>query len=208
MTSTAAQRIPPLDPAEFDEAQRKAAGVTKLGRDGRMQRHYATFMHNPYFLERWARMAGTVVLRSTLSSRDKMIVVMRLARVLRCSYAWVQRQAEKDPTVYMPDLHTKPQDHLSEAEIAVIATDTAAGSWTRHEQALISAVQDSFERGGISNATWEVLRETLSPPQAYDLVMLIGYYLMTMSMINSLGVQNLGDDPAAPWARIDNGSPA
>ena len=173
----AVQRISQLDPSDFTDAMQAAAKITKAGRDGRIQRHYATFMHNPYFLERWARMAGTVVLRSALSNREKMLVVMRLARLMKCSYAWTQRQAEKDPAVYLPDLHTKPQDHLSQEEIEVLARESPIGAWTRHEFALLAAVSESWEQGGISSATWSILQETLSETQMYDLVMLIGYYL-------------------------------
>lgn len=203
---SAQTRIKQIDPADFTEAMAAAARITKPGRDGRMQRHYATFIHNPYFLERWARMAGTVVLRSSLSNRDKMLVVMRLARLLRCSYAWVQRQAEKDPKTYLPDLHTKPQDHMSQEELQRLAQEKAPGDWSLGEGALLAAVEESWSAGGISDATWNRLCEHYSEEQRYDLIMLIGYYLMTMSMLNSMGVPNLPDDPPAPWAQIDNGS--
>lgn len=202
------QRIAAREPAEFTEAMQAAAKITKPGRDGRMQRHYATFINNPYFLERWARMAGTVVLRSSLSNRQKMMVVMRLARLMRCSYAWVQRQAEKDPKSYMADLHTKPQDHLSVDELGLLAQDSSAGPWSPEEADLLLAVEETWSAGGVSTATWARLSRSLSEQQLYDLVMLIGYYLMTMSMLNSMGVPNLDDDPPAPWAQVDNGAPA
>lgn len=201
-------RISPREPEGFDQAMQSAAKIAKNGRDGRMQRHYAVLINNPYFMERWARLSGTVVLRSSLSNREKMIVVMRLARLLRCSYAWVQRQAEKDPAVYLPDLHTKPQDHLSAAELDALAQDASDGRWSPHEAALLQAVEETWAQGGISDDVWRQLKATFSDTQMYDLVMLIGYYLMTMTMLNSMGVQNLPDDPPAPWARVDNGSPA
>ncbi|MDP3750017.1 MAG: hypothetical protein Q8Q88_23570 [Phenylobacterium sp.] len=203
-----APRIQPPAPEAYTERMQQAATLTKRGRDGQMQKHYAAMMANPYFLERWLRMSGTVVGKNRLSDREKMMVVMHLAWCMRCSYAWVQRQGEKDPATYIPSLHTKPQDHLTRDELHKLTMPAKKALWPKQDSALLLAVEQTFEAGGISSKTWSDLSEFLDEGKLYDLVMLLGFYLMTMSMLNSLGVANYEGDPVAPWPRIDNGAPA
>jgi len=205
--SSAPRILPPL-PSQYTERMTEAAKLTKHGPDGKMQTHYGVLMNNPYFLERWTRMAGTVVMRNSLQSREKMMVIMHLAWCMRCSFAWIQRQAEKDPAVYIPTLHTKPQDHLSADELHKLTLPADKAIWSNHERLLLRATEETFEAGGISSATWSGLSEFMTQTELYDLVMLLGFYMMTLSMINSLGVPNYDGDPPAPWPPADNGAPA
>lgn len=206
-------RMEPRDPAQFDEHARKVAELISPGPDGLPMRHYAVLMQNSWFLERWLRMAGTVMKRSSLRERDKMLVMLRVAYRMRCAYAWTQRQRpdklELHESFRDVSLHAGPsQVGITEDEIQALTRPIDSYPWEPQEAVLLRACDDSKDHGGISAETWRGLTSYLSKKQLFDLVALIGFYLMDCSMFNSFGVENYAGDPSPPWPPADNGSTA
>jgi hypothetical protein len=79
--------------------------------DGNLFHHYRALARNPWFFDRWLKMNGTTVLRSQLSQREKLMVIMHTAWWTHCSYAWVQRDKDSDVReAHVPELHSSPRD--------------------------------------------------------------------------------------------------
>lgn len=186
-------RMPPPPSEDYSQRMREAAAIVSPSPAGKLPAHCAVLLNNPQFLERWFGLLDTAVARSTLSDRDRTLVVMHLASRMRCVYAWA---------------HARARDQLTSEELYKLTLPSGKGLWSHRDRALLLAAEETFERGGISSATWTVLSESHDQTQLYDLVMLLGFQMMTLSLLNSLGVPSEDGDPLAPWQRIDNGAAA
>lgn len=211
MATESSGRVPFMTEAEWsDHARDLLEHKTYAGPDGRPYNHYVVFAHRPWLLDRWLKLAGSVVKHSSLGEREKQMVVMHAAWCTRSGYGWVQRN--KDAHVrenVIPSLHTSPRDAgLTEAEIADLARPADEGSWSADDRVVLVAVEECGGQGGISTPTWEALQRTHDLEQLVDLVAFVAFYFLTFMTINSLGVPNYPGDPAPPWNHVDNGSPA
>lgn len=210
MHSVEAERIPLLPEEEWSpQARDLLENKCYPGPDDKQYHHYLSFAHHPWFLDRWLKMAGTVVKHSSLGEREKQMVVMHTAWWTRSSYGWVQRNKDSDVRKNLiSSLHTSPRDAgLTDAEIANLARPASAGPWSDADRAILLAVEDCGEKGGISTPIWEALRQTHDTKQIIDLVAFISFYFLTFMNINSFSVPNYPGDPEPPWDHVDNGSP-
>lgn len=207
---TVMNRFPPLPVEEYSEfGQDLLLNKTFAGPDGLPYHHYRSYAHRPWFFDRWLKLTGSVVKHSTLGERDKQLVIMHVAWLTRSSFSWVQRVKQTDQRRNeIPSLHSSPLDAGCTAEeLADLAKPAAEGSWSPRDRAILDAVEETAQQGGISDRTWKALSGTFERDQLFDLVALIGLYLLTCTTINSLGVPHYPGDPAPPWDPVDNGSP-
>jgi hypothetical protein len=172
--------------------------------------HYRIYARSPWFFDRWLKLTGSVVKHSSLDERTKLMVIMHVAWWARSSFAWVQRDKETDSRHnIVASLHSSPRSAgCTEDELRELAKQASAGTWSAVDRAILDAVEETCRQGGISTPTWQLLTEQFTEQQMFDLVALIGLYLLTCTTINSIGVPHYPGDAAAPWEPIDNGSPA
>jgi hypothetical protein len=209
-TAHTTTRIPLQAPEQWsDQTRDLLQNKTFPAPDGNAFHHYVALARNPWFFDRWLKMNGTTVMRSLLTDREKLMVIMHTAWWTRCSYAWLQRDKDSDQReAHIASLHSSPRDAgCTDAELADLARPASDGSWSDTDRALLQAVEDCGQRGGISSPTWSALRGSYDDDQLFDLVTLIGLYFLTCISLNSLGVPNYPGDPAPPWGAVDNGSP-
>lgn len=179
------------------------------GPDGEPYNHYRILARSPWFFDRWLKMTGTVLKHSSLDERTKAMVIMHVAWWTRCSFAWVNRDKETDQRHNLiPAMHSSPKAAGCTAEeLADLARPAAEGTWSAPDRAVLDAIEETGRDGGISTPTWRLLAARFTEQQLFDLVALIGLYLLTCTTINSLGVPGYPGDAAPPWAPVDNGSP-
>ena len=110
-----------------------------------------------------------------LAVRDREILILRTAWRCRGRYEWHAH------------VRLGIQAGLSVEEFGRLARDDVDGSWSRHEAALIAAVDELHAGVSISDGTWMTLAETLDAARLVEVPLVVGQYHSLSFLTNVLG---------------------
>lgn len=119
---------------------------------------------------------GSVLFNGLISGRERELAVLRVGWLCQAPYEWGQH------------VWIGKRLGLSSAEIARVQTGSQAPEWTAHEAAILRGVEELIEDKALSNATWETLAQTWDEAQMIEFPMLIGQYVATAYVQNSLRI--------------------
>jgi alkylhydroperoxidase family enzyme len=142
-----------------------------------------TFAHHPDLAQAWLSFNGHILYGTTLSLRQREILVLRVAAVRHSPYEWAQHLVHKD------------EAGLTDEDIARIAFGPEAPFLDPLEQALIRAVDELIGEGAISRGTWSVLAGTLDERQILDTIFTVGCYDTLAWLYDSMELQLESDLP-------------
>jgi alkylhydroperoxidase family enzyme len=169
-------RIAPLQDSEFTP-EHLARLEKSRQKDGSVLNIFRTLVRSPDGLRAFLWWGGYVLGRSSLSARDREIVILRTGWLCRSGYEWTQHH------------RIGLQSGLSEAEIERIKLGAGAEGWTGPERALLTATDDLHRDQFVSHASWAELTKHFSERQCMDLVFTVGQYTQVSMILNSFGVQ-------------------
>lgn len=130
--------------------------------------------HHPALAQAFFTFNGHVIMATTLSERQRELLVLRVSTLRRCPYEWAQH-------VYMGR-----DAGLTDEEIGRIAWGPDAPFWTPLEAALLRAADELIADGAISGPTWAVLADGLDSQQLLDVIFTVGAYETIAWMMLSL----------------------
>ena len=185
-------RIRPLPPKEWPEAMRDALAALlppeprhplPVRRDDRPKglNVLGTLARHPALTRAFHAFNGHVQFATTLSIRQRELLVLRVAAVRRADYEWAQH------VVIGRDAG------LDDDEIARIADGPDAPGWSSLDRALLCAVGELLDDAMVADATWQVLAAELDEQQLMDVVFTVGAYDALAMALRSFGVE-LDDD--------------
>lgn len=167
-------RLAPLPKDQIPEELLKYTGADQ-GRP--VLNIYATVARHPKLAKRWLVFGSHVLSKSTLSARDRELVILRTGHLCKSAYEWGQH------------VRIARQVGISEDEIKRIQDGPDAPGWSPFEAVLLRAADELYEDTCISDATWQALAARYSEEQLLDLIFAIGQYTLVCMALNSLGVQ-------------------
>lgn len=147
------------------------------GADGEMPNFYGVFAQHPRLLHSFFVQSAHVTMGSTLSVRDRDLVILRTGWLCRSEYEWSRH------------VRVSRQRGLTETEIRNIAIGPGASGWTPFEVTLLRATDELWGENTISDETWNELEMHYSPIQLIDLVISIASTRMVSAAVNSFGVE-------------------
>jgi alkylhydroperoxidase family enzyme len=187
-------RIDPLPPKQWPPAMREALAALRPAnathpappREGRPKglNILGTFARHPALAHAYNVFNGHVLYATTLSGRQRELLVLRVAALRRSEYEWRQH------AVLAGDVG------LDGDEVAAIAAGPDAGSWSPLERAMLRAVDELVAGARVSEETWAVLAASLSTEQLVDLVFTVGAYDCLAMAFGAFGV-DLDEDLVA-----------
>jgi alkylhydroperoxidase family enzyme len=124
---------------------------------------------------------GHILFSSTLSPRQRELLVLRVAAVRQSTYEWKQHVVLAADAGLTPD------------EVARVEEGPGAAGWPPLDRAMISAVDELLGDAMVSDATWGELVSGLGVEQLMDLVFTVGAYDLLAMAFRSFGV-TLDDD--------------
>jgi alkylhydroperoxidase family enzyme len=124
---------------------------------------------------------GHILFASTLSPRQRELLVLRVAAVRRSDYEWAQH------VVLAGDAG------LSREDIDRVARGPDAPGWSPLERAMLAAVDELVGDAMVGDATWAALAGELDEQQLMDLVFTVGAYEVLAMAFRSFGIE-LDDD--------------
>jgi len=164
-------RVPPLSDEEIDPEIRERIF------SGPILNIFRTLAHHPGLMKRWLVFGTHVLSKSTLSARERELVILRIGWLCRSGYEWGQHvRIAKDSGV-------------RDDEIARVARGADAPGWSELDRALLRATDELHRDAFISDATWQALAAHLGTQQLMDLVFTVGQYNLVSMALNSFGVQ-------------------
>jgi alkylhydroperoxidase family enzyme len=195
-------RIRPLPPGEWPDEMRAAlaalipdhARYPPPPRRGRPKglNVLGTLAHHPSLTRAYHVFNGHVLFSTTLSERQRELVILRVATLRRSEYEWRQH------ALLAADVG------ITAEELVAVAEGPAASVWERHERALLEAVDHLVHRADVSDETWELLAAWLTTEQLMDLVFTVGAYDLLAMVFGAFRLE-LDDDltaqvPESPFA--------
>ncbi len=168
-------RVEPLAADKLDAETREMLERSKM--HGRILNVFSTLAHHPKLLKSWMVFAGHVMTKSSLPSREREILILRIGWLCRAEYEWGQH------------VLIGREAGLTDEEIQRIKAGPDAPGWSPFDAALLRAVDELREQALISDATWQKLSERYTTEQLLDLVFAVGQYNLVSMALNTLGVQ-------------------
>jgi len=107
---------------------------------------------------------GHILFATTLSPRQREMLVLRVAAVRQATYEWKQH------------LVLAADAGLTQEEVARIAEGPDASGWSTLDAAILRAADELLADAMVTDATWEVLAAGLEVQQLMDLVFTVGAY--------------------------------
>jgi len=172
-------RIPPVPAKNPDGTVRQTANV------------FQTFVRNPPADRVRGAINNHVNSRSTLSPRQRELLLMRIGILCRSEYEYAAHH------------RVGRRAGMTETDIARILSGPGNGG-DPIEDALLRATDELHERELISGETWATLAAALDTRQLFDVLIAVGGYRSTSMLINTAGVQlddNMADFRFPPSLR-------
>jgi len=163
----AALRVPnPRHPFPPRDA-RRPKGLNALG----------TLALHPELTRAYHTFNGHVLFGTTLTPRQRELLVLRVAAVRRCEYEWRQH------AVLAGDAGLSPDD------LARVVEGPDAPGWSPPDRAMVAAVDQLLRDAKIADGTWAELVGELDEQQVMDLVFTVGAYDLLAMAFRSFGVE-------------------
>ena len=168
-------RIAPLPPATWPPAMRDAIAAIRPASprhpfpprdEGRPKglNVLGTLALHPALATAFHTFNGHILFGTTLSERQRELLVLRVASVRGSAYEWAQH------LVLAHDVG------ITDDEVERIADGPDAAGWTTTEAAMLAAVDELVVDGAIGDGTWAALAAELDAQQLLDLIFTVGAY--------------------------------
>jgi alkylhydroperoxidase family enzyme len=116
-----------------------------------------------------------LTVNGSLPPHDFELAILRVAWLNQAPFEWGEHLQKG-----------KSRFGVTDAEIAAILVGSTDPSWSKHDRAIVRAVEELREDSFISDETWATLAETYDERQMIELPILIGQYTMLAYLQNSL----------------------
>jgi AhpD family alkylhydroperoxidase len=185
-------RLDPIPPGEWPEEMRDAIAALRPAnpthpfppRDPDRPKGLnvlGTFAHHPALARAYHTFNGHLLYATTISVRQRELLVLRVAQLRQCEYEWAQHM------VLAADAG------LTADDVTRIQEGPDAPGWSELDRALLSAADELVRDARIADATWTTLAEELDDRQLMDVVFTVGAYDLLAMALRSFGVE-LDDD--------------
>jgi alkylhydroperoxidase family enzyme len=189
-------RLAPLQPAAWPPAMREALAALappdprhplpeRRPDRPRALNLLGVFAHHPALVRAYHGFNGHILFATTLSLRQRELLVLRVAAVREAEYEWLQHK------VIAADIG------MPEEEVERVAEGPEAEGWSPLDAALLRAVDELLADARIGESTWAVLSDELDAQQLLDLVFTVGAYETLAMAMRTFGVEV--DDDLAAW---------
>jgi alkylhydroperoxidase family enzyme len=137
--------------------------------------------HHPELTTAYNHFNGHVLFASTITPRQRELLVLRVAFLRDADYEWAQH------AVLAGDAG------ISRSEVESIRSEVSDGSWSSFEAALLTAADELVRDARLSDGTWSTLASELDTRQLMDLVFTVGAYDLLAMAFRTFDVE-LDDD--------------
>lgn len=138
---------------------------------------FATLARHPKLMKRWLVFGNHVLVKSTLTPRDRELVILRTGWNCRAPYEWGQHVVIARGV------------GITDDEIRAVAQGPDAPGWSQHDAALLRAADELHTDQSVTDSTYAALTNEYDERQLLDLVFTIGQYHLVSMALNTFRVE-------------------
>ncbi len=169
---------PRIDPKERgDWTKPEAKIMAPFVADGADMNIFKTLLRHPDLMRRWMVFANHVLFKSSLPTREKELVILRIGFLCQAGYEWAQH------------VQIARKAGLDDNGIKSAKIGPEASGISELDKLLLMATDELHSDAFISDRTWNSMSEHLSEEQMMDVVFTVGQYNLVSMALNSFGVQ-------------------
>ena len=144
---------------------------------------FATLAHSPEFFAGYIDLGVTASIRSALPARVRELAILRTGWLHGAPYVWGEH------------VHSSRDRVLSSEEIERITQGSQAEGWDELDRAVLRAAEDLHADSMICDETWDLLASHLDARQLLEPPIVIGHYVTTAYVQNSLRTRLTDNNP-------------
>lgn len=172
------ERLPLLDEDNLDErhfsALKELRQLYGHSKDIPLAPFFANLAHSPEFFAGYIDLGVTASTRSALPARARELAILRTAWLCGAPYVWGEH------------VHFSRGRVLTSDEIERITQGAEAPGWKELDRAVLRAAEELHHDAMIGEETWAALALHFDDRQLVELPMLVGHYVLTAYVQNSL----------------------
>ena len=168
-------RIAALAEQQWDDGAREL--LQPFIKQGRVFNIFRTLANHPALAKRWMVFANHILGKSTLSVRDRELLILRIGWLCQAGYEWGQH------------VQIARQAGMSDDEIRSAKSGPDTAGLSDVDKLLLQATDELHKDAFVSDVTWQGLQEHYNTQQLMDLVFTVGQYNLVCMALNSFGVQ-------------------
>ncbi len=167
-----ADRLPPLPPEQWTDAQRERAEAIIRGPRGALISPFVPLLRSPELMDHAQAMGEYLRFRSALGMHLSEFVILLTAR------AWTQ---QVEWAIHAP---IALKEGVPAATIEAIAQGRRPDHLTEDQAAVYAFVTELQHNKSVCDATWSVFVQRFGEREAMDLVGIVGYYTFLSMVMN------------------------
>lgn len=126
---------------------------------------------------------GAVIFKGRIPPREREIAVLRCGWLCRAPYEWGEH------------VDIGKRYGLSDEEVARVQQGSSAPGWSEHDAAILRGVEELIGDHALSDETWGMLAKGWDEAQLIEFPMMVGQYVATAFVQNSLRIRLAPDNP-------------
>lgn len=117
---------------------------------------------------------GSALFHGRIPVRERELAVLRIGWLCRAPYEWGQHVV------------ISQRYGMAKEDIERVTRGSSAEGWSEHEAAILRGVEELIADAAISDETWAVLAKSWDEAQLIEFPMMVGQYVATAYVQNSL----------------------
>jgi 4-carboxymuconolactone decarboxylase len=130
---------------------------------------------------------GTAIFKGQLSPRERELAVLRIGWLSRAPYEWGEH------------VDISQRYGVTKEEVERVTQGSSAPGWSEHDAAILRGVEELLGDAAISQPTWDVLAKSWNEAQLIEFPMMVGQYVATAFVQNSLRMRLASDNPGLTY---------
>ncbi len=126
---------------------------------------------------------GTALFKGRIPARERELAVLRIGWLTQSPYEWGEH------------VDIGQRYGLSRDEVARVTEGSSAAGWSEHDAAVLRGAEELLADYALSDATWQTLATSWDEAQLIEFPMMVGQYVATAFIQNSLRIALAGDNP-------------
>ena len=120
---------------------------------------------------------GAALFGGRIPPRERELAVLRVSWLAGAPYEWGEH------------VEIGKRCGLSAEEVERVTEGSSGAGWSEQDAAILRGVEELLEGAAMSDATWSTLAKSWDEQQLIEFPMMVGQYLCTAFLLNSLHVQ-------------------
>ena len=172
-----------VDVASLDmvNAVRAGAGASSVTPD-KIPDYMRTVMKHPEVFARQMEM-GATIFSGHIPRRERELAILRIGWLARAPYEWGEH------------VDIAKRFGVTAEEVERVTQGSSAPGWSAHDAAILRGVEELIGDQAMTDETWDVLAKSWSEAQLIEFPMMVGQYITTALIQNSLRIRLAPDNP-------------